>query len=116
MSGLRVTFEDGHSEDFAANNVIYANAGGLILNQIEVKDLGLQFNPQTGDRQRAYERSESVVALISAPRPDMPAADRWRRVESVPPEPVEPELVTLADGRREPNESVLSHSLSKEAN
>jgi len=100
VSGLRVTFEDGHSEDFAANNVIYANAGGLILNQIEVKDLGLQFNPQTGDRQRAYERSESVVALISAPRPDM----------------VEPELVTLADGRREPNESVLSHSLSKEAN
>lgn len=114
---VRVEFEDGHAEEFAANHVQYANAGGLILSWNEEKPPVAKVLPN-GQVGHVTEFEQRLACVIGPPHGPAGSARNWCRVTIKDDEAetidTEQDLVTLADGRREPNESVLR--LTKEAN
>jgi hypothetical protein len=77
---FRVTFEDDHAEDFDANNVTYANAGGLILAFNEVKQ-AKKFDMQQAKWVEGMEVISELQAVLAAPRPDLSPALNWHRVD-----------------------------------
>lgn len=76
---MRVTFEDGRTEDFDANDVIYANSGGLILSSKMMKP-AKRFNLQAARWEEGMEMSSELRQVIAPPRPDRPATENWARV------------------------------------